>query len=185
MTVWCRDKDRPQRRLVDADRSFVQSPATFTAVTILVLALTLASPAKPPWGSQVKNLPVATVSVDGVPVRVEVAQTSDAQQRGLGYRDGLANDTGMLFVYDDAAAHTFWMKGMRFCLDIVWIERDTIVGAAEGICPAPAGTTDAAIPRARAPEPVHDVLEVRAGWLVAHGLGVGSSVVVQADASIG
>ena len=185
MTVWCRDKDRPQGRPVDPGRRFGQPPATFSALTIFVLALTLASPAKPPWGSQVENLPVATMSIDGVPLRVELAQTPDAQQRGLGYRDGLANDTGMLFVYDNAAAHTFWMKGMRICLDIVWIERDTIVGAAEGICPAPAGTTDAAIPRARAPEPVHDVLEVRAGWLAAHGLGVGSSVVVQAGASTG
>jgi uncharacterized membrane protein (UPF0127 family) len=165
----------------DAIRAMSSAGSTCPVMVMFLVAFLVASPARPPWGGQVETLPGATMLVNGVPLRVEVARSPEAQQRGLGYRNGLANNTGMLFVYDEAAAHTFWMKGMRFCLDIVWVERNTIVGAAESICPAPAGTSDAAIPRAQAPEPVHDVLEVRAGWLAAHGVGVGSRVMIHLD----
>jgi uncharacterized membrane protein (UPF0127 family) len=68
------------------------------------------------------------------------------------------------------------MKGMRFCLDIVWIEWGVIQGAAEGVCPPPPGTADADLPSYRSPVPVSYVLEVPAGWLAANGLGVGTAV---------
>jgi uncharacterized membrane protein (UPF0127 family) len=68
------------------------------------------------------------------------------------------------------------MKGMRFCLDIVWIAGDEIVGAAESVCPDPDGTADG--DRARYPSevPVTHVLEVPGGWLAAHGYGEGTPV---------
>jgi uncharacterized membrane protein (UPF0127 family) len=87
----------------------------------------------------------------------------------------------MLFVYDGAANHSFWMKGMRFCLDIVWITDDRVVGATEAICPAPAGTPNEAIPRTRSPEPVQYVLEVPAGWMERHDVGPGSPVTITFD----
>jgi len=177
MSEWRRNTDRRETAGLALFRTVPGVSSLNSSVLLVFAVLTLMAPAKPPWRSQVAALPRITISIDGVPLQAEVARTPDEQQRGLGYRDGLANDSGMLFVYDEAAAHTFWMKGMRFCLDIVWIERGTIVGAAEGICPAAAGTSDAGIPRARAPEPVHDVLEVPAGWLAAHGLGIDSAVV--------
>jgi len=181
MQAWWRGNDRRSDGQRDAIRVMSTAGSTCPATVMFLVAFLVASPARPPWGGQVEKLPGATMLVNGVSLRVEVARSPEAQQRGLGYRDGLANDTGMLFAYDEAAAHTFWMKGMRFCLDIVWVERNTIVGAAESICPAPAGTSDAAIPRARAPEPVHDVLEVRADWLAAHGINVGSRVIIHLD----
>ena len=47
---------------------------------------------------------------------------------GLAFRPG----TGMLFVFPDASPRSFWMKGMRFCLDIIWIE-DGIIAAGDDI----------------------------------------------------
>jgi uncharacterized membrane protein (UPF0127 family) len=92
----------------------------------------------------------------------------------------------MLFVDEVAERQTFWMKGMRFCIDIVWIEVTEvgaaavrgaqIAGAAESVCPDPPGTPDAERARYASPVPVRYVLEVPAGWLKAHGLGVGAPV---------
>jgi uncharacterized membrane protein (UPF0127 family) len=82
----------------------------------------------------------------------------------------------MLFVFPDAAPRTFWMKGMRFCLDIVWIEDGEIVGAAESVCPDPEGTADAERERFASGEPVTYVLEVPAGWLAENGYGEGTEV---------
>ena len=48
-----------------------------------------------PWTAE----PV-TVRFEGDSVVAEVADTSELRERGLGYRDELANGTGMLFVYN-------------------------------------------------------------------------------------
>ena len=65
---------------------------------------------------------------------------------------------------------------MQFCIDIVWIENGVIQGAAESVCPEPAGTADADLPSYDSPVPVTYVLEVPAGWLDAYGLGAGTPV---------
>jgi uncharacterized membrane protein (UPF0127 family) len=68
------------------------------------------------------------------------------------------------------------MKGMRFCLDIIWIEAGEINGAAESVCPDPEETADADRARFTTPEPVTYVLEVPAGWMQEHGYGPGTPV---------
>ena len=120
--------------------------------------------------------PTAEIMVGGVPLTVELADQPAEISRGLGYRAGLAPGTGMLFLYGELAPRSFWMKGMRFCLDIIWIENGAIQGAAEHVCPEPPGTADADLPVYVSPVPVRSVLEVPAGWLDANGLGVGTPV---------
>ena len=55
----------------------------------------------------------------------------DGKRLGLGNRDELAWHDGMLFVYDEPAFLAFWMKRMRFDIDIVWIRERRIVGIEE------------------------------------------------------
>ena len=133
----------------------------------------------PPWRTPLpRGYEEATIEVGGVELRVELARTGEEQTLGLSYRDGLAPGTGMLFVYDEPGHHAFWMRGMRFCLDIVWIEGGRIVGAAERFCPSPPDTPLADLPRVSPPEPVSFVLEVPAGWLERHGFGAGTPVTI-------
>lgn len=137
-----------------------------------------ATPALPAWRMQSPwSTESATIRIGNETIEAEVADTSQLRSRGLGYRDGLRDGTGMLFVYDNAAEHSFWMKGMRFCLDIIWIEDAQIRGAAESVCPVE-GVPDADLPRYRAPEPVRFVLEVPAGWMQVHGFGIGEPVAI-------
>lgn len=121
-------------------------------------------------------LQTADITVGETPLIVELAVQIDEQARGLGYRDGLAEGTGMLFVGSQPTERTFWMKGMRFCLDIIWIENGQITGAAENTCPDPAGTADADKVRYPSGQPVTYVLEVPAGFLQEHGYGAGTPV---------
>lgn len=130
----------------------------------------------PPWRHQVAPLQTTEIAVGGVPLTVELAVEPADKSRGLGYRDGLEPGTGMLFIFDSASPRSFWMKGMRFCLDIIWIENGAIQGAAESVCPDPAGTEDADRPSYVSPVPVSYVLEVPAGWLDANGFGEGTPV---------
>lgn len=53
---------------------------------------------------------------------IEYASTEAARQRGLSGRADLARDHAMLFVFDRADEYCFWMKDMRFSLDIIWLD---------------------------------------------------------------
>lgn len=129
-----------------------------------------------PWQSQTDPLPTAEIVVGDQPLTVELAIAPATRARGLGYRQGLAPDTGMLFVFPEAAERGFWMKGMRFCLDIIWINDGQIIGAAESVCPDPPGTADGDRPSYQSGEPALVVLEVPAGWMAEHGFGPGTPV---------
>lgn len=52
---------------------------------------------------------------------VELATTAEEQALGLGERDALCEQCAMLFLFQDVEEHAFWMKGMRFPLDIAWL----------------------------------------------------------------
>jgi uncharacterized membrane protein (UPF0127 family) len=153
-------------------------------MTMLLLAVTLVlgmvgvAPGPSPALAQVAppTLQTAEITVGSLPLTVELAYLPEDTSRGLGYREGLAPGTGMLFLFEGPAPRSFWMRGMQFCIDIVWIENGVIQGAAESVCPEPAGTADADLPSYVSPVPVTYVLEVPAGWLDAYGLGAGTPV---------
>ena len=54
--------------------------------------------------------------------RLEVADTPEALAQGLSGRPGLPDDQGMLFVFPAPDKACFWMKDMRFNLDILWFD---------------------------------------------------------------
>jgi uncharacterized membrane protein (UPF0127 family) len=154
-------------------------PALLLAVTMIVGmvsgGLTPATSSPLPQVAP-SALQTAEITVGGVPLTVELAFLPADRSLGLGYREGLASGTGMLFLFEGPAPRSFWMRGMRFCIDIVWIENGLIQGAAESVCPEPAGTADTDLPSYVSPVPVTYVLEVPAGWLDAYGLGTGTPV---------
>ncbi len=131
----------------------------------------------PPWRAPLPEArATAEIVVGDTPLTVELARSPDETTLGLGYRNGLPEDRGMLFIFPEPSQRMFWMKGMRFCLDIIWILDGQITGAAENACPDPDGTDDADRMRFPSPTPVNYVLEMPAGWLAEHGYGPGTAV---------
>lgn len=55
---------------------------------------------------------------------VEVIRDKEGLRKGLSLRESMTEDHGMLFVLDDSRQHAFWMKGMRFPLDIIFIGKN-------------------------------------------------------------
>ena len=66
-------------------------------------------------------------TVRGEIFSLEVVRTPEEQERGLGFRESLCERCGMLFLFPYSDRHGFWMKGMRFPIDILWIRNETIV----------------------------------------------------------
>ncbi len=134
------------------------------------------NPVPPPWRFQLPwKTETSTIAVGDQSLVVEVADTDYLRSRGLSYRAGLDPGTGMIFVYNSPKPLTFWMYEMQFCLDIIWINNGELRGAAESVCPVP-GAAAQDLPVYASPEPVQYVLEVPAGWMKAHDVGVGTPV---------
>lgn len=55
---------------------------------------------------------------------VEVAQTDEEKTKGLQGKKELAEDEGMLFIYDEPQTVGFWMQDTDIPLDIIFIDED-------------------------------------------------------------
>lgn len=106
-------------------------------------------------------------------VWVEVKATEEEREQGLSGRESLGEDEGVLFVFDQPAKYGFWMKGMLFDLDFVWIQGDKVVEITEGV-EAPEG--DEGPVKLQPKELVDKVLEVKAGWVERNGIEIGDMV---------
>lgn len=154
-----------------------RTPLVATVTLALVLlgsGCQKAAPGKPPSSR-------AAIAVGTATVYVEVAKDSATQERGLSGREGLKGNAGMLFDYtgQQPRVRTFWMRGMRFDLDLVWIRDGRVVGLTEAV-PAPK-PEDPGLPLYSSPEPVDQVLEVPSGWVKQNRILVGDPVVVAAN----
>jgi uncharacterized membrane protein (UPF0127 family) len=73
----------------------------------------------------------ATITMPRGALEVEVADTQKSRELGLSGRKSMGNDEGLLFVFDTPGRYGFWMKDMKFPLDIVWINDNGIVVSIE------------------------------------------------------
>ena len=75
-------------------------------------------------------------TINGIKINVEIADSPQEWERGLSGKKSLNVDEGMLFVFPRPTTPTFWMKDMRFPIDIVWLdENKNIVGIERGVSP--------------------------------------------------
>ena len=59
---------------------------------------------------------------DGFVVNVELAVDAETRAQGLMYRDRLAENAGMLFLFPASEVQSFWMKNTLIPLDIIWLD---------------------------------------------------------------
>ena len=45
-------------------------------------------------------------------------------EKGLSGRESMPENQGMLFTFESSGKHCFWMKDMKFPLDMIWINAD-------------------------------------------------------------
>ncbi len=109
-------------------------------------------------------------------VYAEVANTSASRERGLSGRSSLDEDKGMLFVFDASGKYGFWMKDMKFSIDMVWINQDGIVVHVEReIAPETYFNFNPPKTFVNTPEAKY-VLELASGAAEKHGIYLGTKV---------
>jgi len=122
--------------------------------------------------------PEGWITIGTKKIALEIADTAVKQNRGLGYRDSLAWNTGMYFPYSQPVIPSFWMKGMRFPIDIIWIRGGRIIDVHHDVPFEPGGNGPTVRPR----EAADAVLEVPAGYTHASGWRIGDRVVFERGA---
>ncbi len=83
-------------------------------------------------------------------------------------REKLAENQGMLFVFDQPDYYSFWMKDMQFAIDIIWIDEN------KKIVDITQNAESESYPKTFQPSsPAQYVLEVNSFWTGEHGIVVG------------
>ncbi len=123
-------------------------------------------------GTAIKD---STVTINSAVFKVEIANTPEEKTKGLGYRVSLPHNQGMVFVFDNPGHYSFWMRHMRFPLDIIFILNDKVVGVYENL--PPAAPTETSPPTSGGELLSDHVLEINAGLARKYNIQVGDSVV--------
>jgi uncharacterized membrane protein (UPF0127 family) len=114
-------------------------------------------------------LPTTRIKAGMFVITAEVAKEPSQRAMGLMWREKMPADHGMLFVFDRADGHCFWMRNTPLPLTIAWITDDgTIVSLADmqpkseqSHCPS---------------VPARFALEMNQGWFAKKGLKQGSKL---------
>jgi uncharacterized protein len=67
------------------------------------------------------------VTVNGVGLVADIAETGEQRSKGLAIKDSLNETEGMLFVFSEPRQYAFWMKDMKFPIDIIWLDSNKTV----------------------------------------------------------
>ena len=108
------------------------------------------------------------VELRGTRFVVEIAADEPSRQRGLMFRDEMADDHGMVFIHDVEAPQAYWMKNTKIPLDILYFDHARkLVSAQKDVPPCSLGDR---CPPFASEGPALYVLELNAG--TAERLGV-------------
>lgn len=116
------------------------------------------------------------VTVNNTSFTAEIADTPKKQEVGLSQRKNFPEDRAMLFPFGKLGIYPFWMKNMKFPIDILFISNGKIVTIYEDAKPA----KDNEPPQIySSQEPADTVLEINAGLSKQNNIKTGDEVKIQ------
>ena len=119
------------------------------------------------------------VKIGNLTLLVEIADSEEKRARGLSGKRKLAEDGGMLFVFEkENVFPSFWMKGMLIPIDIIWIDEWEVVKIHENVQPEPEKSASELI-KYYPDGPVDFVIEVNAGFSGKNNIRVGDKVIIE------
>lgn len=117
----------------------------------------------------------ASFQTQNTTVHLEVADTAEERERGLMFREELDENHGMLFVYEEEAPRSFWMKNTLIPLDIIFLGSDKTIINIEKAYPEP-NTSDSNLERYSSESPAQYVVEVNQNFTERNEIGKGDRV---------
>ena len=115
------------------------------------------------------KLPAVDLSSGIYVIKAELASTASQQQQGLMFRDKMAENEGMLFVYGAPAKVCMWMKNTKLPLSVAFIDANGKIVNVEDMKPQ---TLTSHCSKGL----VHYALEMNQGWFRQHNIGTGNVI---------
>ncbi|MFT5642842.1 MAG: uncharacterized membrane protein (UPF0127 family) [Janthinobacterium sp.] len=135
-----------------------------TASALLCAAVGSVSAQRQPFGS-------TELSAGMHLIKAEVAATEPQRQQGLMYREKMASNAGMVFIFDAPATQCMWMKNTLLPLSVAFIDAKGIIVNIEDM---QARTLDSHCSTKSVP--VHYALEMNLGWFKQRNIKPGSAI---------
>lgn len=120
--------------------------------------------------------PTQTATIGGHTFNVQIAKTETEQAQGLSSISSIKNTEGMLFLFNPPSQPTFWMKNMRFPIDILWIRNNKVIAINENLPIPTVGKGTRQLPLYVPPTDIDAALEIRSGMAQSYNLHTGDSV---------
>jgi uncharacterized protein len=156
-------------------------PSIRAALVATCLAACLAACAAASATPTAEALATGTVEIEAdagvVTVPVEVADTPEERRVGLMFRDELASDAGMLFLYDAPASGGLWMKDTTIPLSAAFFDASGQIIALVDMQPCTADPCQRYAPAT----PYSGALEVNLGAFEGWGVAVGDRLTHRLD----
>ena len=124
------------------------------------------------WPQKPTDSLLKTVKINNKELHVYLAKSQEEWQQGLSGMSGLAQDEGMLFIFDEPGIYYMWMKDMNFPIDIIWISDNfKVVDYKENARPE-----DYPKERFGPKELARYALELNAGWISKNHIQIGDKL---------
>lgn len=115
------------------------------------------------------------VTIGNLSVNAKIASRASERKKGLSELESLPLGEGMLFIFETSGTYSFWMKDVRFAIDIIWLdENGRVVDIAANVAPEP-GRDDDELTLYRPRSEALYVLEVNAGLSTLSGIQIGDT----------
>ncbi len=151
-------------------------PGIFAAIGLSLLLV-----ASPMWAAESRDkrkpLPTVTMTVGNAVIEASVANTNESRVAGLLGWSGITEWQGMLLDFGADGIYAIHMQGMKFPIDVVWINSaDEVTLIYEEIRPDSGLVYPSVVPAAYC-------LELKAGFCKKYGVKIGQKVRFGASSS--
>lgn len=114
------------------------------------------------------------VAINDNKFQVKVAETDTEKQIGLSKTESLPENEGMLFLFDEPDFYAFWMRDMKFPIDIIFINGNKVTTIISNALPP--SQTNGSLTTFQPKEKSDKVLEVNAGIAQKYNIQEGSVI---------
>ena len=121
------------------------------------------------WAQGQPQLPQVQLTAGMHRITAEVAADTGSRMQGLMFRKSMAQNAGMVFVFDETATHCMWMKNTYLPLSVAFIDPEGTIVSISDMQPQTENSHCAA-------KPARYALEMNRGWFAERGIKPGAKL---------